>query len=138
MNWWKSLLAAFLFISVLAIFVLYFLPAPSYEAYPLIEESNTLILYDIRGLGIKDVLVDKTDDHVLIRYNEPQGFSNRSSIIVIAAGHAPLTERIIIQVFDDFKPKEEMIAETPLALLYAGGEITEDEFLKSINISKLQ
>ncbi|HEY9206880.1 MAG TPA: hypothetical protein VIO58_13290 [Candidatus Methanoperedens sp.] len=138
MKWWKSLLAAFVFISVILILVLYFLPAPSYEADPLIEESNTLILYDIRELGIKDVLVDKTDDHVLVRYNEPQGFMNRSSIMAIAAGHAPLTERIIIQVFDDFKPKEEMVAKTPLALQYAGGEITEDEFLKSVNTSKLQ
>lgn len=85
MKWWKSLLAAFVIISVLVILVLYFLPAPSYEADPLIEESNTLILHDIRELGIKDVLVDKTDDHVLVRYNEPQGFSNRSSIMAIAA-----------------------------------------------------
>lgn len=138
MKWWKSLLAAFVPILAILILVLYFLPAPVYEDDPLIEESNTLILHDIRELGIKDVLVDKTNDQVLIRYNEPQGFMNRSSIIAIAAGHAPLTERIIIQVFDDFKPKEEIVAYTPLALQYAGGEITEDEFLKSVNTSKLQ
>ena len=138
MKWWKSLLSAFVFILAILILALYFLPAPSDEDAPVIEESNTLILYDIRELGIKDVLVDKTDNHVLIRYNEPQGFMNRSSIMAIAAGHAPLTERIIIQVFDDFKPKEEMVAKTPLALQYAGGEITEDEFLKSVNTSKLQ
>lgn len=58
--------------------------------------------------------------------------------MAIAPGQAPLTERIIIQVFDDFKPKEEMEVDTLLALQYAGGEITKDEFLKSVNTSKPQ
>ena len=135
---WQIGILVILLILVAGTALVYFWPAPSSEETPAVELTNTLILGSLTNLGLTDVLIDKTDGQVLIRYNEPRDFANRSSVFAVAANYAPFTNQIVLQVFDNFEPKEEIIANTTRALEYADGQISETQFMQSLTVSKLQ
>jgi len=139
----KVLIAVLAVAGVLVIVALlaYFLKpvaAPSPDTDVEVKEANSLILSDLRDLGLTDVLVDVTDEQVLIRFNEPQGFANRSAVMAMAASDAPWTQYIMLQVFSNYQPKEQLIVNTSLALEYGNGQISEGDFSEAWAVSPLQ
>jgi hypothetical protein len=137
MKKWQMALVVLLGIAVILLLALLLWPSPSAAPEPELKEANTVILGGLSGLGISDALVDVNDERVLVRYNEPPGFANRSAIMEIAASNAPLTDQIILQVFDNFEPKQQVVADTSMVLSYTDGGISEEEFLASLNASQL-
>ncbi|RLI85044.1 MAG: hypothetical protein DRO98_07650 [Archaeoglobales archaeon] len=113
------------------------LPEPEITTNPL----NTELYLALASVGIEDAVVDITDERALIRYNLPENMSKESVnyyIMGAAATIAPNSSKIVIQVYENFTPVEEVVVSTEDVLTFMNETITHEEFEKRIEVRSLK
>lgn len=129
-------------ITVIAILAIssYILSLPSQPEpvtpYPL----NTELYLALASVGIEDAVVDITEERALIRYNLPENMSKEAVNYYIMGAAATITNssKILIQVYENFTPLEEVIVSTEDVLAFMNGTITYEELEKRIEIKSLK
>ena len=135
---YKVILGIFIFF-IIGLGVILFVPFSSKQVpEPQITETNTFIHAKLIEIGLSDILVDYSNDRVLVRYNEPKSFTNRTQIFLIVANESPLAKKIVLQVFDNFIPRQELTADTSIVYQLKNGLISEEQFNQSITKAKLE
>ena len=130
------ILAAVIF---LVIGILYIVPSPKEEEV-IPNPKNTELYTLLANVGIEDALVDITKDRALIRYELPENMSKEASqyYIMLAAATITNSSKIVIQVYENFTPLEEVVVSTDDVLAFMNGTITYEEFEKRIKIKSLK
>ncbi|RLG39170.1 MAG: hypothetical protein DRN91_00585 [Candidatus Alkanophagales archaeon] len=92
------------------------------------------------SVGIEDAIVDITDERALVRYNLPENMSKESVNYYIMGAAAAITNssKIVIQVYENFTPLEEIVVSTEDVLAFMNETITYEEFEKRIEIKSLK
>jgi len=125
--------------ALIAFFILSLLTQPEPEITP--NPLNTELYSALASAGIEDAVVDITPERALIRYNLPENMSKESAnyyIMGAAATITPNSSKIVIQVYEDFEPLEEVVANTEDVLAFIDGAITYEELEKRIEIRSLK
>jgi len=126
--------------AVLAI-ALYILSLPSQPEPEIIPNPlNTELYLALTSVGIEDAIVDITDERALVRYNLPENMSKESVNYYIMGAAAAITNssKIVIQVYENFTPLEEIVVSTEDVLAFMNETITYEEFEKRIEIKSLK
>lgn len=112
------------------------------------SRDDSAVYTRLAASGIADAVVDVTDDRALIRYEVPENASvDRSKYAVIGivatttanqsvTAHDP--DRIVVQVYEDYDPVEELRVETEIARRYAAGDRSLDELKEAITVVPLE
>jgi len=101
---------------------------------------NAELYFFLSNGGLENALVDITPERALIRYNLPENVSTETTnffVMKASARIAPNSSKIIIQVYENFTPLEEVIVSTEDVLAFMNGTITYEEFEKRIEIKSL-
>ncbi len=134
----RKLIVVFLvLIALVAMVTFLYLPAPSEEEINP-DPLNNELYSELMRIGIRDAVVDITDERALIRYNLPEGMSREDtelSIMKAAATIAPDSDKIVIQTYENFKPVEEVTIGTSDVLDFMEKTITYEEFKNRIKCS---
>jgi len=105
------------------------------------NEANDKVYAGLVKLGIRDAVVDITPERALVRYNLPENMSKvemRYHILWLIAGISPNSSKIVIQVYENFTPLEEVIVSTEDVLAFMNETITYEELQKRIEIRSLK
>jgi len=136
----KKIIVPFVIIVVsIAILVFLSLPSPREpEAIP--DPLNHELYLKLTNMGIKDAVVDITKERVLIRYNLLKSMNKSSVNYEIMRNAATIADsgKIVIQVYKDFKPLEEIVASREDVLAYMNGAISYKELEKRIETKSLK
>jgi len=136
----KKIIVPFVIIVVsIAILVFLSLPSPR-EPEAISDPLNHELYLKLTNMGIKDAVVDITEERVLIRYNLLKSMNKSSVNYEIMRNAATIADsgRIIIQVYEDFKPLEEIVVSREDVLAYMNGAISYKELEKRIEIKSLK
>jgi len=136
----KKIIVPFVIIVVsIAILVFLSLPSPR-EPEAISDPLNHELYLKLTNMGIKDAVVDITEERVLIRYNLLKNMNKSSVNYEIMRNAATIADsgRIIIQVYEDFKPLEEIVVSREDVLAYMNGAISYKELEKRIEIKSLK
>lgn len=96
---------------------------------------NTELSSALAAVRIENAFVDVTDKRVLITYNAPKHMSTAAAqhyIISKAANAAPNSRRIVLQVYGDSIPFEEVVVDTGDYFAVMNKKITYRDFEKRI------
>ena len=132
----KKIVIPITVIAVLAI-ALCILSLPSQPEPEIIPNPlNTELYLALASVGIEDAVVDITPERALVRYNLPENMSKESVNYYIMGAAAAITNssKIVIQVYENFTPLEEVIVSTEDVLAFMNETITYEEFEKRIEI----
>jgi len=136
----KKIVIPIAVIAVLAI-ALYILSLPSQPEPEIIPNPlNTELYIALTSVGIEDAVVDITPERALVRYNLPENMSKESVNYYIMGAAAAITNssKIVIQVYENFTPLEEVVVNTDDVLAFMNETITYEEFEKRIEIKSLK
>lgn len=136
----KKIVIPIAVIAVLAI-ALYILSLPSQPEPEIIPNPlNTELYIALASVGIEDAVVDITPERALVRYNLPENMSKESVNYYIMGAAAAITNssKIVIQVYENFTPLEEVVVNTDDVLAFMNETITYEEFEKRIEIKSLK
>lgn len=128
--------AAIVLAAVAAVFLV---PGPSPPEEPVDADLSATVVYgQLVALGIEDAVVDASDDRVLVRYNRDGNRSVTPAHVAVEAAEVyPDVPRIVIQVFEGFEPREQVVVETEVALALARGEVSAEAFESAANTTAL-
>ena len=108
---------------------------PGIEENIEIREKNTRLYAALVAVGIEDAIVDITDERALIRYNLPPNLNAEATwyyIISASAIIAPETEKIIIQTYVNYEPREEVTVNTTDVIALMNEDITMEDFKEMV------
>lgn len=116
------ILLGFIVIGIIAL-----LPYPSPEVTP--SNYSTEIYQDFTKVGIENVVVDTTKERVLVRYEVPNNLDRENSTkLVIQVVTTTVYDRpVIIQIYEDFRPIEQLTVDIETIQEYNNGHISLDE-----------
>jgi len=111
-------------------------PEPEITPNPL----NTGLYLALASVGIEDAVVDITPERALIRYNLPANMSKESANYYIMGAAATIanSSKIVIQVYENFMPVEEVVVSTEDVLAFINGTISYKELEKRIETKSLK
>jgi len=141
MRWWLMKLKLMVLVAFLLILSLYFLSLESEKPEITPNPLNIELYAALASVGIEDAVVDITQERALIRYNLPENMSKESVnyyIMGAAATIAPNSSKIVIQVYGNFEPLEEIVVKTEDVLAFMNETITYEELEKRIEIRSLK
>ena len=121
----------------IALYVLSLPTQPEPEIAP--DPLSTELYLTLASAGIHDAVVDVTEERALIRYNLPENVSKESVNYYIIGATAAIanSSRIVIQVYDNFTPLEEVEVSRDDVLAFMNHDITYEEFKGRINVRSL-
>lgn len=129
-------------IIVLALLYLYYLPVAKEEEptiRPSLESSNLYFILAVAGL--ENAVVEINPERTFVRYNLPENMDKEAVQYYIfgsAASVSPNSTKIVIQTYENFEPKEEVVVETKDVIAFMNESITLDEFKKRIIVKPLK
>ena len=141
MKKWVIALLVFLGLIVLAAAVLgYFAYLGSQDDSIQVNEKNTDLYAALVAAGIKDAVVDITDERVLVSYNLPK-MDDKENYVYFTIGAAyklsPNSKKVIITEFSDLKPFEEVTISMDDVKEFAADKLSEEEFVAKWKVSKI-
>jgi hypothetical protein len=110
------------------------LPAPGFDP----STANTEVHVRLAAAGFTDDVVDVTDERVLIRYTVPANFTRRTAALFVlrtAADVVPTVDRIVLQVYEDGRPVEQVSVETAMVHEYNDGRRSADSLLQEATVT---
>ena len=139
MKLWKKVVLTFVILILLIIIAAGILAyAGSKDDAPPVVEANTDIYLALASAGLKDVVVDVTDKHVIIAY-ELEDVSQKNSYVFLALGAAyqtaPDVKTIIITQFKELQVLEEITVPMADVTAFAEGQIGEEELRNRFVVS---
>jgi len=135
----KKIVIPVVVLAVIAI-ILFILSLPSQpEAEITPSPLNTKLYTILASAGIEDAVVDITDERALVRYNLPKDVNKEDALqfVVIEVAKISDSNKIIIQIYDNFTPLEEVNVDKEDALKLARHEITYEELKQRIETKSL-
>ncbi len=127
----KKLIALIIAITAVVAFLL-FIYVPSQPELELNAQNSDIYSLLVAG-GIKNALVDVTQEQVIVSYDLPENIGKEASwyyVMGAVAGVAPNSENLKIQSFVNDEPTEEVTVKIKDIQDYMDGKIT-DSTLKS-------
>ena len=103
-----------------------------------IRNENTQLYAALVDAGIEDAVVDIADERALIRYNLPPNLNmeaTRNYIISASAIIAPETDKIVIQTYVNYEPREEITVNTTDVIALMNEGITMVDFQERVKVS---
>ena len=103
-----------------------------------IRSENTQLYAALVDAGIEDAVVDITDERALIRYNLPPNLNMEATwyyIISASAIIAPETDKIVIQTYVNYEPREEITVNTTDVIALMNEGITMVDFQERVKVS---
>ena len=100
------------------------------EPAPTPSEQNTHLYTTLARAGIPDAVVDITDERALVRYEVPANATVRSSewfVLARTAAAAPDSQLVVLQVYEDGRPVEQVTVETQAIKAFSDGELHLEE-----------
>jgi len=101
-------------------------PAPEIDP----PQAQTAIYEGLAPLGYEAVLVDVTDESVLVRYEQPESRTVEGAYALArdtAALHANHTDEAVVQAYEDYEPTHAWTVPTDVVLAYLDGNATQAE-----------
>ena len=88
---------------------------------------------------IEDAVVDVTDERALVRYNLPHGLDKDDTLqfVIVEAAKISDSNKIVIQIYENFTPLEEINVDRKVVLDFAKHRITYEEFKQRVGIKPL-
>lgn len=97
-------------------------PAPS--------DPESDLYRTLAAAGFDDAVVTVSDERVLVRYNHPEGENlteARRFVVRRAAAAAPGTSAVVVQVYRDYEPYQEVTVPTATVQAYNRGAVPASE-----------
>ena len=132
----KIAIPAIIAIVAIALFILYHPSQLETEITP--NPLNTELYAALVSIGIENAVVDITPERAFVRYNLPENMRKVNYYIMGAAAAITNSSKIVIQVYENFTPLEEVVVNTDDVLAFMNETITYEEFEKRIEIKSLK
>lgn len=110
-------------------------PASSDTIEP--NERDSELYASLADAGVSDAVVEISDEHVLVRYEVPDGMNRTESLEIVlrkSAAAAPNTQVLVVQVYDGYEPALQATVETSVVLAYVLDELTYEDVEAAMEI----
>ncbi len=106
-----------------------------------VDRAASLSIYEsLTFQGIDDAVVEVTEEHVLVKYDQPSVRSDTDALLTwfyimgVAAETAPNTESVIIEMYDGPEALYEVTVQTADIQNYLEANIGIDEFRSKVDV----
>lgn len=123
---------------LVAAFVALGLPWSAGEDIGDLEEKNSRLYSELAERGFEDVVVDINDDRALVRYDVPEEMDVERSKMVVMGETSDIagSRKIVLQVYQDFEPVEEVQVSAADVDLFKNGKISYSDLQSKIKSNK--
>ncbi|WMW23129.1 hypothetical protein RE476_04685 [Methanolobus mangrovi] len=110
------------------------------DSYDVDRAASMSIYESLAFQGIDDAIVEVTEEHVLVKYDQPPVKSDTDALIIwfyimgIAAETAPDTDEVIIEMYDGTEPLYEVTAQTSDIRDYLDSYMTLEDFKAKVDV----
>lgn len=104
------------------------------------SEANSRVFAGLAQEGIDGAVVDVTQERAFVRYEVPENSSVEESELLVTrvvAAEAPNASSVVLEVYRDFEPVEEVTVSMETAERFGDDEISAEELRGSWDVESL-